>query len=142
GKELAARTLHEMSPRRNSPYVAVNLAAFNENMVESELFGHERGAFTGASRRRLGCFERAGGGTLYLDEVDSVPLALQIKLLRVLQERCFERVGGEHPIPVDFRLVASAHGLASLRSAIEANVFRRDFFHRLQGVIVALAPLR
>ncbi len=142
GKELAAKTLHELSKRRDKPYVAVNLAAFNENMVESELFGHEAGAFTGAVKRRIGCLERADGGSLYLDEVDSVPVALQIKLLRALQERRFERVGGEKTIPLDFRLVASATGMAHLRTAIENNGFRRDFFYRLQGVIVPLPPLR
>ena len=142
GKELAARTLHELSARRHGPYVAVNPAAFNEGTVESELFGHEHGAFTGAIRRRLGCLERANGGTLYLDEVDSVPIPVQIKLLRALQERRFERVGGEESIPVDFRLVASAGGLAQLRSAIERNTFRSDFFYRLHGVVVPLPPLR
>ena len=142
GKELAARTLHELSARRHGPYVAVNPAAFNEGTVESELFGHEHGAFTGAIRRRLGCLERANGGTLCLDEVDSVPIPVQIKLLRALQERRFERVGGEESIPVDFRLVASATGLAQLRSGIERNTFRSDFFYRLHGVIVPLPPLR
>ncbi len=142
GKELAARTLHELSARRHGPYVAINPAAFNEGIVESELFGHEHGAFTGAIKRRLGCLERANGGTLYLDEVDSVPIPVQIKLLRALQERRFERVGGEESIPVDFRLVASATGLAQLRSAIERNTFRTDFFYRLHGVVVPLPPLR
>jgi two-component system response regulator HydG len=142
GKELAARTLHELSERRRGPYVAVNPAAFNENMVESELFGHEQGAFTGAIRRRLGCLERANRGTLYLDEVDSVPVPVQIKLLRALQEHRFERVGGEDSVPADFRLVASATGLAQLRDAIGKNAFRSDFFYRLHGVIVQLPPLR
>lgn len=142
GKELAARTLHELSARRQGPYVAINPAAFNEGTVESELFGHEHGAFTGAIKRRLGCLERANGGTLYLDEVDSVPIPVQIKLLRALQERRFERVGGEESIPVDFRLAASATGLAQLRSAIERNTFRTDFFYRLHGVVIPLPPLR
>ncbi|HXR35294.1 MAG TPA: sigma-54 dependent transcriptional regulator [Candidatus Binataceae bacterium] len=142
GKELAARTLHELSERRRGPYVAVNPAAFNENMVESEIFGHEQGAFTGAIKRRFGCLERANRGTLYLDEVDSVPLAVQIKLLRALQEHRFERVGGEDSVPADFRLVASATGLGQLRSAIEKNAFRSDFFYRLHGVIIPLPPLR
>ena len=142
GKELAARTLHELSERRRGPYVAVNPAAFNENVVESELFGHEQGAFTGAIRRRLGCLERANRGTLYLDEVDSVPVPVQIKLLRALQEHRFERVGGEESVPADFRLVASATGLAQLRSAIGRNAFRSDFFYRLHGVIIPLPPLR
>lgn len=142
GKELAARTLHELSDRRRGPYVAVNPAAFNENVVESELFGHEHGAFTGAIKRRMGCLERASGGTLYLDEVDSVPLPVQIKLLRALQERHFERVGGEESVPADFRLVASATGLGQLRSAIGSNAFRSDFFYRLHGVVVPLPPLR
>ncbi|MGD0072827.1 MAG: sigma-54 dependent transcriptional regulator [Candidatus Binataceae bacterium] len=142
GKELAARTLHELSERRRGPYVAVNPAAFNENMVESEIFGHEQGAFTGAVRRRIGCLERANRGTLYLDEVDSVPLPVQVKLLRALQERRFERVGGEDSVPSDFRLVASANGLGQLRSAIGKNAFRSDFFYRLHGVVVQLPPLR
>jgi DNA-binding NtrC family response regulator len=142
GKELAARTLHELSERRRGPYVAVNPAAFNENMVESELFGHEQGAFTGAIKRRLGCLERANRGTLYLDEVDSVSLPVQIKLLRALQEHRFERVGGEDSVPADFRLVASATGLGQLRLAIGKNAFRSDFFYRLHGVIIPLPPLR
>jgi two-component system nitrogen regulation response regulator GlnG len=122
--------------------VAVKPAAFNENMVESEIFGHEQGAFTGAVRRRIGCLERANRGTLYLDEVDSVPLPVQVKLLRALQERRFERVGGEDSVPSDFRLVASANGLGQLRSAIGKNAFRSDFFYRLHGVVVQLPPLR
>jgi len=142
GKELAARTLHELSERRRGPYVAVNPAAFNENMVESEIFGHEQGAFTGAIKRRFGCLERANRGTLYLDEVDSVPLAVQIKLLRALQEHRFERVGGEDSVPADFRLVASATGLGQLHLAIGKNAFRSDFFYRLHGVIIPLPPLR
>ena len=142
GKELAARTLHELSERRRGPYVAVNPAAFNENMVESELFGHEQGAFTGAIKRRFGCLERANRGTLYLDEVDSVPLPVQIKLLRALQEHRFERVGGEDSVPSDFRLVASASGLGQLHSAIGKNAFRSDFFYRLHGVVIPLPPLR
>ena len=142
GKELAARTLHELSERRRAPYVAVNPAAFNENMVESELFGHEQGAFTGAIKRRFGCLERANHGTLYLDEVDSVPLPVQVKLLRALQEHRFERVGGEDSVPSDFRLVASATGLGQLHLAMGKNAFRSDFFYRLHGVIIPLPPLR
>jgi two-component system, NtrC family, response regulator HydG len=140
GKELVARVLHSLSPRRDQPFVAVNCAALPESLVESELFGHERGAFTGAQGRKLGRFERADGGTLFIDEVADMPEAVQVKLLRVLQERAFERVGGTETLHVDIRLVTATH--IDLDDAIRSGRFREDLFYRLDVVPITLPPLR
>jgi len=140
GKELVARVLHSLSSRRDGPFVAVNCAALPESLVESELFGHERGAFTGAQSRKLGRFERADSGTLFIDEVADIPEAVQVKLLRVLQERAFERVGGTETLHVDIRLVAATH--IDLEAAIRSGRFREDLFYRLDVVPITLPPLR
>ena len=139
GKELLARHLHKRSGRKG-PFVAVNGAAINESLAESEFFGHEAGAFTGANGRREGWFEAAQGGTLFLDEIGDLPLALQVKLLRVLQEREVVRVGGRKPIPIDVRIVTATH--VDLQSAISAGRFREDLFYRLNIVTLRIPPLR
>ena len=140
GKELVARALHDQSSRKNEPFVTVNCGAIPEGLFEAELFGHERGAFTGAHAARPGRFELADGGTLFLDEVGELPLDLQVKLLRVLQERSFERVGGVRPLSVDVRLVAATN--RDLREAIERREFRQDLFYRLNVVSIHVPPLR
>jgi DNA-binding NtrC family response regulator len=140
GKELVARALHEGSSRKKSPFVAVNCAAFNEGVLESELFGHEKGAFTGAVSARAGRFELADSGTLFLDELGEIPLSIQVKLLRVLQERHFERVGGVREIKSDFRLVAATN--RKLEEEVKAGRFREDLFYRLNIIPVSLPPLR
>ncbi|GAA6142856.1 sigma-54-dependent Fis family transcriptional regulator [Hydrogenophaga sp. 5NK40-0174] len=140
GKERFARVLHQLSGRAEGPWVAVNCAAIPNELVESELFGVERGAFTGADKTRPGRFERAHGGTLFLDEVASLSLSAQSKLLRVLQEREVERVGGTKPLPVDVRIVAAAN--VDLREAVEAGQFREDLFYRLNVFPVHIPPLR
>ena len=139
GKELLARHLHKRSGRKG-PFVAVNGAAINESLAESEFFGHEAGAFTGANGRREGWFEAAQGGTLFLDEIGDLPLALQVKLLRVLQEREVVRVGGRKPIPIDVRIVTATH--VDLQSAISAGRFREDLYYRLNIVTLRIPPLR
>jgi DNA-binding NtrC family response regulator len=140
GKELVARAIHHQSPRREQPFVAVNLAAIPDGLVESELFGHERGAFTGAHARKLGRFELAHGGTLFLDEVASLKLELQAKLLRALQEREIERLGGQRTIPLDVRVIAASN--VDLRHAVRGRAFREDLFYRLAVVPLAVPPLR
>ncbi len=140
GKELLARAIHFSSPRRERPFVAVNCAALNENLLESELFGHERGAFTGAEKQRKGRFELADNGTLFLDEIGDLPAATQVKLLRVLQEETFERVGGSDLIKVDVRVVAATN--RNLEELIKRGAFREDLFYRLNVVTVEIPPLR
>lgn len=140
GKELVARTVHERSARAKGPFVAVNCAAIPENLLESELFGHEKGAFTGAIGRRIGRFERATGGTLFLDEIGDMSLALQAKILRVLQEKELERVGGTAPVSVDVRLIAATH--RDLDKDVREGRFREDLYYRLAVVTVQLPALR
>ena len=140
GKELVARAIHSLSPRKNKPFIAVNVGALAETLLESELFGHEKGAFTGAAERRLGRFELANGGTLFLDEIGEIPPSTQVKLLRVLEEREVTRVGGTQSIPVDVRVVAATN--RSLREQVEAGSFRADLYFRLNVLSMYLPPLR
>jgi DNA-binding NtrC family response regulator len=140
GKELVAKALHDLSPRRGKPFIPVNCAALPETLLESELFGHEKGSFTGAAERRLGRFELADAGTIFLDEVGEIPQATQVKLLRVLESRTFFRVGGSQPIKVDVRVVAATN--RSLREAVALGEFREDLFYRLSVLNIQLAPLR
>jgi DNA-binding NtrC family response regulator len=140
GKELIARAIHYHSPRASQPLIKVNCAALPETLLESELFGHEKGAFTGAAGKRIGRFEAADKGTLFLDEIGDIPLSVQIKLLRVLQEREFERIGGNETIKVDVRLVAATN--RDLEKAMKNGSFREDLYYRLNVVTVAIPPLR
>ena len=140
GKELAARGIHALSPRRHKPFIAVNVAALSDTLLESELFGHEKGAFTGAIDSRRGLFELANGGTVFLDEIGEMPLATQTKLLRVLEQREFLRVGGEDPIRVDVRIVAATN--QNLRQLVALREFRQDLFYRLNVLSIELPPLR
>jgi DNA-binding NtrC family response regulator len=140
GKELVARGIHALSPRRHRPFIAVNVAALPETLLESELFGHEKGSFTGATDRRKGFFELANGGTIFLDEMGEMPLGTQTKLLRVLEEREFRRVGGEESIRVDVRVVAATN--RDLREQVLLGAFRRDLYHRLNILRIELPPLR
>lgn len=140
GKELVARAIYNHSDRSHQPFIAVNCAAIPRELLESELFGHERGSFTGAHNRRIGRFEQASGGTIFLDEIGDLHLDTQAKLLRVLQERCIQRVGGDALIPVDVRVLAATH--RDLDAALRENEFREDLFYRLSVVTVEIPPLR
>ncbi|MFC7049543.1 PEP-CTERM-box response regulator transcription factor [Emcibacter nanhaiensis] len=139
GKELLARALHDLSDRKEKPFVAINCAAIPENLLESELFGYEKGAFTGAVKQTLGKIEVAHGGTLFLDEIGDLPFPLQVKLLRFLQERVIERIGGRKEIPVDVRVVCATH--QDLESHIAENLFREDLFYRLSEIVINIPPL-
>ncbi|MFS8085920.1 MAG: sigma-54-dependent transcriptional regulator [Acidobacteriota bacterium] len=140
GKELFARAVHHLSNRRDKPFVAINCAAIPETLIENELFGHERGAFTGANDRRLGKFELASGGTVFLDEIGELPLAVQGKLLRVIEEKSVDRIGGRGPVPVDVRVVAATN--KDLRAAVDNGEFRGDLFFRLAVFPIEIPPLR
>lgn len=140
GKELVAKSFHFNSLRKNEPFLAVNCAAIPESLIESELFGHEQGAFTGATRERIGIFERAKGGTVFLDEIGDMHLALQAKLLRVVQEREIQRVGGATPIPVDVRLITATN--KNLEAAVKEGAFRQDLFYRVAVFPIVIPPLR
>jgi two-component system response regulator HydG len=140
GKEQSARAIHELSPRADAPFVAVSCAALPDTLLEVELFGAEKGAFTGLDERRQGRFERASGGTIFLDEIGDVPLPMQVKLLRVLQEGEIERLGGSGPIPVDVRVIAATN--VDLKAKVDAGQFREDLYYRLDVVSLRLPPLR
>lgn len=140
GKEVVARTLHECGPRAEKPFVAINCAAIPATMIESELFGHEAGAFAGAAQERIGKFELASGGTLFLDEIESMPPEAQAKLLRVLQERALERVGGNTRVPLDLRVISAAK--VDLKALARTGAFRDDLYYRIAGVELAMPPLR
>jgi DNA-binding NtrC family response regulator len=140
GKELFARAVHHLSPRRSKPIVSINCAAIPETLIESELFGHERGAFTGATERRPGKFELAAGGTIFLDEIGELPLSAQGKLLRAIEEKVVDRIGGRAPVPVDVRVVAATN--RDLHAAAERGEFRRDLYYRLAVFPVTIPPLR
>ena len=140
GKELLATLIHQRSPRAAGPFVEVNCAAIPEPLLESELFGHEKGAFTGAVRQRAGRFERASGGTLFLDEIGDMGMGVQAKILRALEVGEIERVGGDRPLPVDVRLIAATR--RDLEAQMRAGQFRQDLYYRLAVVVIALPPLR
>src|ERR1051326_8432152 len=140
GKELIARTIHEKSNRRDGPYVTLNCAAVPAELIESELFGHEKGSFTGAASRHIGNFEQAHHGTLFLDEIGDMPLVMQAKLLRVLEERQVERVGGDRPIPVDVRVIVATH--RNLDELVKKGAFRQDLYHRIYVFPLFLPALR
>jgi DNA-binding NtrC family response regulator len=140
GKELVANALHQMSERRARPFVAINCGALPETLIESELFGHERGSFTGAARTHRGCFERANGGTLFLDEITEMPVEMQVRLLRVLESGRFTRVGGDQEIAADVRVVAASN--RDLRAAVAAGKLREDLMYRLCVIPISVPPLR
>lgn len=140
GKELVAKAIHLEGPRADGPFIRLHCAAVTETLLESELFGHERGAFTGAVETRKGRFELADGGTLFLDEIGDVPLTIQVKLLRVLQDKCFERVGGSQLVTVDVRMISATH--RDLEAMVRAGEFREDLYYRLNVVPIALPSLR
>jgi DNA-binding NtrC family response regulator len=140
GKELVAKAIHRLSPRSKGPFVAVHCAALSQNILESELFGHEKGAFTGAMERRVGRFEKADGGSLFLDEISEIDASVQVKILRALEERQVERVGGDTPVDVDTRLIAATN--RDLRVMVDEGDFREDLFYRLYVVVITLPPLR
>src|ERR1700741_203664 len=140
GKELVARAIYQHSCRARAPFLAINCAAIPETLLESELFGHEKGAFTGAERKRIGKFEQWSGGTIFLDEIGDMPLALQAKILRVLQEQAFERVGGNETVRTDVRLIAATH--RDLEAWSAQGKFRPDLYYRLGVFTIGLPPLR
>jgi two-component system, NtrC family, response regulator len=140
GKEVTATLIHQSSRRKHHPFVAVSCALFSETLIESELFGHERGAFTGAIKDRPGRFELADGGTIFLDDIDDVPLSMQVKLLRVLQNRTIERLGGTHTVPINVRVIAGSK--RDLKQMVADGKFREDLYYRLNVLPVALPPLR
>jgi two-component system response regulator AtoC len=140
GKEMIANLIHQSSSRRNKPFVPVSCAILSETLIESELFGHERGAFTGAIKDRPGRFELAQGGTIFLDDIDDVPMSMQVKLLRVLQNRTVERLGGTRPIPIDVRVITGSK--RSLKDIVAEGKFRDDLFYRLNVIPINLPPLR
>jgi two-component system, NtrC family, response regulator len=140
GKEVVARAIHNLSERKDGPFVAINCAAIPEQLLESELFGHEKGAFTGATSRKIGKIENANGGTLLLDEIGDMPLALQAKILRFLQERTIDRVGGREPIPVDVRVLSATH--RDVQTMIADQTFREDLYFRLGEISLTIPPLR
>jgi transcriptional regulator with PAS, ATPase and Fis domain len=140
GKELVARTLHHCGPRSSGPFVAINCGALPEALLESELFGHEKGAFTGAAAEKKGLFEVAHRGTLFLDEIGAMPLAMQVKLLRALEEHAVRRLGGTKSVPVDLRIIAASN--QDLEQLLEEGAFRRDLYYRLAVAVVCLPPLR
>jgi two-component system NtrC family response regulator len=140
GKEMTARAIHQRSSRKNGPFVAINCSAIPESLIESELFGHEKGSFTGAHAQRKGRIEHSTGGTLFLDEIGEIPLPIQVKLLRFLQEQCIERVGGRQEIQVDTRVIAATN--ADLKKGMTSGSFREDLFYRLAVVQIVLPPLR
>lgn len=140
GKDLVAQNIHQASKRRNHNFTSINCSAMPESIIESELFGHEAGAFTGADKRRIGKFEYANKGTVFLDEIESMPLHLQVKILRVIQEKVIERVGSNETIPLDIRIIAATK--TDLKQASEKNLFREDLYYRLNVVQITLAPLR
>src|SRR2546421_5512411 len=140
GKELVARALYQHGPRAKAPFLALNCAAIPEQLLESELFGHEKGAFTGADRRRIGKFEQVSDGTIFLDEIGDMPLALQAKMLRLLQEQSFERVGGNETVRTDVRLLAASHH--DLKADSAEGAFRPDLYYRLGVFTIHLPPLR
>ncbi len=140
GKELVARTLHERSPRASGPFITLNCAAVPAELIESELFGHEKGSFTGAAGRHIGKFEQAEHGTIFLDEIGDMPLPMQAKLLRVLEEGEVERIGGDKPIAVDVRVLVATH--RNLESQVREGKFRQDLFHRIYVFPLLLPPLR
>ena len=140
GKELVARAIHRFSPRQEKPFVVINCSAYPATLLESELFGHEKGAFTGATRQKPGRFEQGDGGTVFLDEIGEIPLPAQIKLLRVLQTRRFERIGGEQTLTIDVRILAATN--KNLKREVEKGNFREDLFYRLNVIPIMLPPLR
>jgi two-component system NtrC family response regulator len=140
GKEVLARALHQLSPRQGKRFIAINCAAIPENLLESELFGYEKGAYTGAAKQTIGKIELANGGTFFLDEVGDLPMALQAKLLRFLQERVIERIGGREEIPVNVRIVCATH--QNLKDLIAAGRFREDLYYRLSEIVISIPPLR
>ncbi len=140
GKEVLAKAIHQVSPRHKKPFVAINCGAIPENLLESELFGHEKGAFTGATQAKQGKIELAHGGTLFLDEIGDMPMPLQVKLLRFLQERVIERVGGVKPIPVDVRVVCATH--QNIQQLIDQSLFREDLYYRVSEITLNIPPIR